>query len=62
MIRPWDAPDAILSDAGVELGENYPYPVISVERSEAELARAAAVIEQFVVEAANGAVKARLCL
>lgn len=39
----------MLSDAGVELGVNYPYPVVSVEESESALAHAAAIIQQSVV-------------
>lgn len=51
--RPWEAPETILSDAGVELGENYPFPVVTVEESEKALALAAEVIIKSVV-AGNG--------
>ena len=47
--RPWEAPDHVLEDAGVELGVNYPYPLISAKESEAALARAAEIIQQSVV-------------
>ncbi|KAK9819946.1 hypothetical protein WJX72_004261 [[Myrmecia] bisecta] len=43
---PWEAPEHILSDAGVELGVNYPFPVISVEESQQQLQHASTVIEQ----------------
>ena len=32
--RPWEAPESILADAGVELDGNYPKPIISLEKSE----------------------------
>ena len=32
--RPWEAPESILADAGVELDGNYPNPIISLEKSE----------------------------
>ena len=47
--RPWEAPEHVLQDAGVELGVNYPYPVVSAEESEAALARASDVIQQSIV-------------
>lgn len=31
--RPWEAPAEVLADADVELGANYPAPIISVEES-----------------------------
>jgi deoxyribodipyrimidine photo-lyase len=30
---PWDAPAAVLSAAGVELGKNYPHPIVSLKVS-----------------------------
>lgn len=27
---PWDAPAAVLADAGVELGSNYPRPIVDL--------------------------------
>ncbi|CAL8468600.1 g8140 [Coccomyxa elongata] len=47
--RPWEAPEHVLQDAGVELGVNYPYPVVTTEESEATLARASEVIQQSIV-------------
>ena len=51
--RPWDTPETILSDAGVELGENYPFPVVTVPESEKALALAAEVILKSVVAGAG---------
>lgn len=50
--RPWEAPEHMLADAGVELGinGNYPLPVISIEESEQALAQAMATIQQSLVE------------
>lgn len=42
--RPWEAPESVLDDAGVELGINYPVPVVSMEEAEGVLAAAAASI------------------
>ncbi len=39
----------MLADAGVELGANYPYPIISLAESEAHLKQAAAVIQQTAI-------------
>ena len=44
--RPWEAPEQMLADAGVELGVTYPYPVISLEESEEHLQIAAKVIQE----------------
>lgn len=44
--EPWLAPESVLADADVELGVNYPFPVISVEESMAALAAANAVVHQ----------------
>lgn len=45
---PWKAPAQVLAEAGVELGVNYPVPVIEIEESHSTLAAAAAVIEASV--------------
>ena len=44
--RPWEAPEQMLADAGVELGVTYPYPVISLKESEQHLKVAAQVIQE----------------
>ncbi len=49
LCRPWEAPEHVLQDAGVELGVNYPFPVVTAEESEAALARASEVIQQSIV-------------
>lgn len=49
---PWDAPPEILADAGVELGLNYPFPVIDMEESISALGAAAEVVESVAAEAA----------
>jgi len=42
--RPWEAPEAVLADAGVRLGHDYPAPVVDLRDSrEAALAAYAAV-------------------
>ena len=46
--EPWKAPPKVLADAGVELGVNYPWPVIEVQESRTMLAAAAAVIDADV--------------
>ena len=50
MCRPWEAPEHLLADAGVELGVNYPLPVITLEESEHALSQAMAAIQQSLVE------------
>lgn len=35
--RPWDAPQNVLNDAGVELGSNYEWPIISLEESRTQV-------------------------
>jgi hypothetical protein len=59
--RPWEAPESLLDDAGVELGINYPYPIVSVEDSEAALARAAAVLQQSLVDHSDEVRRPTIC-
>jgi deoxyribodipyrimidine photo-lyase len=33
LYKPWDAPDHVLSVAGVELGKTYPHPIVDVKGS-----------------------------
>ncbi|XP_078427869.1 cryptochrome 2 [Wolffia australiana] len=40
--RPWDAPESVLSAAGVELGLNYPEPIVDMSTAERRLGRAIA--------------------
>lgn len=55
--RPWLAPESVLADAGVELGVNYPLPIISLEESRAQVAHACSVIQQSLVWGHSDAVK-----
>uniref|UniRef100_A0A061S2Y5 Cryptochrome 1 n=1 Tax=Tetraselmis sp. GSL018 TaxID=582737 RepID=A0A061S2Y5_9CHLO len=41
---PSEAPPALLQDAGVELGTNYPYPIVSIEKSRRQVQYACEVI------------------
>lgn len=43
---PWKAPDHILLDAGVELGYNYPLPVVSMDQSKQDVQMASSVVER----------------
>jgi hypothetical protein len=47
--QPWLAPESVLADAGVELGVNYPWPVMEVEESAAALKAADAVVQACLV-------------
>jgi deoxyribodipyrimidine photolyase len=49
---PWEAPAAVLDDAGVELGSTYPWPVVALEEANAALAAAVAVMEEAASAAA----------
>lgn len=51
--RPWEAPESLLDDAGVELGSNYPFPVISVEESKMTLKAATEVIDRAAAKSAS---------
>lgn len=44
--EPWTAPAEVLADAGVDLGVNYPWPVIDAEEAAAALEAAAAVVAE----------------
>ena len=33
LFSPWEAPKNILKEAGVVLGENYPYPIVNLQES-----------------------------
>ncbi|GAB2290634.1 Cryptochrome-1 [Dionaea muscipula] len=35
--HPWDAPESVLQAAGVELGSNYPLPIIGIDAAKARL-------------------------
>ncbi|KAJ4752870.1 Cryptochrome-1 [Rhynchospora pubera] len=44
--HPWDAPEPVLQAAGVELGSNYPLPIIDLETAKSRLQDALAVMWQ----------------
>ena len=56
--RPWEAPEKVLQDAGVELGVTYPYPIISQEESQKTLEYAAKIIQKTLLENPNSKVNA----
>lgn len=49
--HPWDAPPVVLSAAGVELGLNYPMPIIDVDSARQRLTEA--IFKMWEVEAAT---------
>ncbi|XP_078165357.1 cryptochrome 1 isoform X2 [Carex rostrata] len=51
--HPWDAPEPVLQAAGVELGSNYPLPIIDLESAKARLQDALA--DMWQLEAASRA-------
>lgn len=51
--HPWDAPESVLQAAGVELGSNYPLPVVEIEEAKARLR--AALTEMWHMESASRA-------
>uniref|UniRef100_A0A383WNN2 Photolyase/cryptochrome alpha/beta domain-containing protein n=1 Tax=Tetradesmus obliquus TaxID=3088 RepID=A0A383WNN2_TETOB len=44
--QPWAAPPEVLEDAGVELGFNYPWPIIAPDAAKEGVALASAVVER----------------
>lgn len=61
--RPWEAPEQLLADAGVELGVTYPHPVVSLSESEQHLKIAAQVIQQTLAASiAESQVTSHHCL
>nr|CAD1826343.1 unnamed protein product [Ananas comosus var. bracteatus] len=51
--HPWDAPESVLQAAGVELGSNYPLPIVEIDAAKAKLQEALA--EMWQLEAASRA-------
>ncbi|KAL9240312.1 hypothetical protein vseg_014548 [Gypsophila vaccaria] len=43
--HPWDAPTAVLKSAGVELGSNYPKPIIEMDTARQKLTEAISVMQ-----------------
>lgn len=52
--HPWNAPPAVLQAAGIELGSNYPLPIVGIDAAKARLQEALAQMWQH--EAASRAV------
>lgn len=44
--HPWDAPQAVLQAAGIELGSNYPLPIVEISAAKERLQEALAVMWQ----------------
>lgn len=44
VFQPWEAPEAVLAEAGISLGDNYPKPMVSLPRSRQEALDAFAAI------------------
>nr|UYF12281.1 cryptochrome-1 [Selenicereus monacanthus] len=51
--HPWDAPESVLQAAGVELGSNYPLPIVEIDAAKARLQEA--LLEMWQLEAAHRA-------
>ena len=51
--HPWDAPESVLQAAGVELGSNYPHPIIELDEANSRLQDA--LLEMWELEAASRA-------
>ncbi|XP_020580874.1 cryptochrome-1-like [Phalaenopsis equestris] len=51
--HPWDAPESLLQAAGIELGSNYPFPVIEISTAKRRLEEA--LTEMWQIEAASRA-------
>ncbi|XP_043718923.1 cryptochrome-1-like [Telopea speciosissima] len=51
--HPWDAPESVLQAAGVELGSNYPLPIVGIDAAKARLQEA--LSEMWQQEAASRA-------
>jgi hypothetical protein len=56
--QPWLAPAAVLEQTGVRLGVDYPYPIVTIEESQAALARAWGVVQRCSSTAAQGPYRA----
>ncbi|GLU16185.1 hypothetical protein SLE2022_326300 [Rubroshorea leprosula] len=51
--HPWDAPESLLQAAGIELGSNYPLPIVGINAAKARLEEA--LSEMWQLEAASRA-------
>lgn len=44
--HPWDAPESLLQAAGIELGSNYPLPIVGIDAAKSRLQEALSVMWQ----------------
>lgn len=51
--HPWNAPESVLQAAGIELGSNYPRPIVEIDAAKARLEEA--LSEMWQLEAASRA-------
>ncbi|KAF8406018.1 hypothetical protein HHK36_008098 [Tetracentron sinense] len=51
--HPWNAPESVLQAAGIELGSNYPLPIVEIDAAKARLQEA--LSEMWQLEAASRA-------
>lgn len=51
--HPWDAPESVLQAAGIELGSNYPLPIVELDEAKSRLQDA--LSEMWELEAASRA-------
>ncbi|KAF5461884.1 hypothetical protein F2P56_017945 [Juglans regia] len=51
--HPWNAPESVLQAAGIELGSNYPLPIVEIDSAKARLQEA--LLEMWQQEAASRA-------
>ena len=51
--HPWNAPESVLQAAGIELGSNYPLPIVGIDAAEVRLQEA--LIQMWQQEAASRA-------
>lgn len=51
--HPWNAPESVLEAAGIELGSNYPRPIVGIDAAKARLEEA--LSEMWQLEAASRA-------
>lgn len=51
--HPWNAPESVLQAAGIELGSNYPLPIVEISAAKTRLQEA--LIEMWQLEAASRA-------
>lgn len=51
--HPWNAPESVLQAAGIELGSNYPLPIVEIDAAKARLEEA--LTEMWQLEAASRA-------